>query len=76
LPVLVCCWGTAALAQSSALLEAIRLHRAGATETARSELQACVEVKCPDADALSLTLGFLELSDSQVGGLTSSGPAS
>src|SRR5947209_4991221 len=63
-PFLACCLSTAALAQSSALLESIRLHRSGAADSARSELQACLEVKCPDADRLSLLLGFLELSDS------------
>src|SRR4051794_6382546 len=63
-PILGCCVSTLASAQSPALLESIRLHRAGAVESAHSELQACLEVKCADADRLSLLLGFLELSES------------
>ncbi len=54
----------AAWAQSPALLEAVRVHRAGVVDTARAELQACYDAKCPDADRLSLSLGFLLLSES------------
>ncbi|MBK7863350.1 MAG: transglycosylase SLT domain-containing protein [Archangiaceae bacterium] len=41
------------------------MHRTGASALAQRELQACVEVKCGDADRLSLLLGYLLLSDSQ-----------
>jgi soluble lytic murein transglycosylase len=62
--LLACCCSTGAFAQSNALLESIRLHRPGASEAAKTELQECLDAKCPDADRLSLLLGFLELSES------------
>jgi soluble lytic murein transglycosylase len=47
----------------------VRVHRTGSVDLARAELQACYDLKpggrgCPDADRLSLLLGFLLLSDS------------
>lgn len=56
---------SAAWGQTPALLEAVRVQRAGSVELAQRELQACVDAKCPDADRLSLLSGFLLLSDSQ-----------
>jgi soluble lytic murein transglycosylase len=64
LPFLGCWLATGAFAQSTALLESIRLHRSGTADLARAELQACLDTKCPDADRLSLLLGFVELADS------------
>ncbi|MBL8950308.1 MAG: transglycosylase SLT domain-containing protein [Myxococcaceae bacterium] len=62
--LLVLACSAAARAQSPALLEAVRVHRAGVVDTARAELQACYDAKCPEADRLSLLLGFLLLSES------------
>lgn len=50
-------------AQSDGLLEAVRVHRAGAAQEARSELDACIAAKCADRDRLTLLTGFLELSE-------------
>ncbi|MFP2902313.1 lytic transglycosylase, partial [Corallococcus sp. 4LFB] len=54
---------TAALGQSPATLEAVRLHRSDATALARAELTACEKAKCPDAGRLGLLAGTLVLSD-------------
>jgi len=62
--LLVLACSEAAWAQSPALLEAVRVHRSGVVDTARGELQACYDTKCPEADRLSLLLGFLLLSES------------
>ncbi len=52
-----------ALAQSDALLEAVRVHRDGVALQAKVELEACVEKKCADRDRLALLTAVLELSD-------------
>src|SRR5687767_1951964 len=65
--VLACCSG-AARAQSPALLEAVRVHRPGVVELAKGELSACSEAKCPDADRLTLLVGYLSLSESDPAG--------
>lgn len=64
LSLVVACYSATVWAQSPALLEAVRVHRAGSAEAARAELQACRESKCPEEDRLSLLTGFLLLSDS------------
>ncbi|MFO0596333.1 MAG: transglycosylase SLT domain-containing protein [Myxococcaceae bacterium] len=53
------------LAQSEGLLDAVRVHREGATALAKQELQSCIEQKCPDQAGLTLLTGFLELSDGE-----------
>jgi soluble lytic murein transglycosylase len=52
-----------AFAQSEALLESVRVHRAGVTADARAELERCVEQKCPNRARLALLTGVLEVSD-------------
>ncbi len=52
-----------ALAQSDVLLEAVRVHRAGAAADALHEFEACVAAKCADRERLALLTGFLELSE-------------
>ncbi|MDP1824524.1 MAG: transglycosylase SLT domain-containing protein [Archangium sp.] len=52
-----------ALAQSEALLEGVRVHRAGVAAEAKAELDACVTAKCPDRERLTLLTAFLELSE-------------
>lgn len=65
--VALTCLGGTASAQSTDLLEAVRVHRASARATAEAEYSACagkdVKKACPDATRLSLLLGFLELSE-------------
>lgn len=56
-------FGATALAQSDALLEAVRVHRAGVADQARRELDACLEKKCADRERLTLLTGVLELSE-------------
>ncbi len=52
-----------ASAQSDALLEAVRVHRAGVAAEAKQELDACVAAKCADRERLTLLTAFLELSE-------------
>ncbi len=52
-----------ARAQSDALLESVRVHRAEVAEQAKVELDACVSAKCSDRERLTLLTGFLELSE-------------
>lgn len=52
-----------AFAQTQALLDAVRVHRAGAAQQARDELGACSAAKCEGAATLSLLAGYLTLSD-------------
>lgn len=52
-----------ALAQSDALLESVRVHRAGVAADAKLELDACVASRCADRERLTLLTAFLELSD-------------
>ncbi|MBS1153635.1 MAG: hypothetical protein H6Q89_5333, partial [Myxococcaceae bacterium] len=58
--------GGAAAAQSSELIEAVRVHRPTALSTARAELSACLATvakapACADAERLSLLTGMLQL---------------
>lgn len=52
-----------AVAQSDVLLDAVRVHRAGAAQDALKELEACLAAGCVDRDRLTLLTGFLELSE-------------
>ena len=52
-----------ARAQSDALLESVRVHRAEVAEQAKVELDTCVAAKCADRERLTLLTGFLELSE-------------
>lgn len=52
-----------ALAQSDALLEAVRVHRDGVAVDARRELEACTPKTCTEPARLALLLGVLELSE-------------
>ena len=52
-----------ARAQSVALLEAVRVHRAGVAAQASDELDACAAAKCADRERLNLLTAFLELSE-------------
>ncbi len=54
---------TSALAQSPELLEAVRVHRAGVSDQAKAELDACAAKKCADRERLALLSGVLSLSD-------------
>lgn len=60
---LICLISATAHAQSPALLESVRVHRADATTRAHEELQACTTAKCPDQARLALLNGVLALSD-------------
>ena len=55
--------GFPASAQSDALLEAVRVHRAGVAAEAKQELDACIAAKCADRERLTLLTAFLELSE-------------
>ncbi len=73
-------------AQSAELIDAVRVHRPTASNTARAELSACLAIAepaaktpaCPDAPRLSLLTGFLMLSEGDavgaVGQLTAAAP--
>jgi len=53
----------AALAQTPATLEAVRLHRPEAAALVRQELKACDDRKCPESGRLALLAGTLVLSE-------------
>jgi soluble lytic murein transglycosylase len=55
----------AALAQTPATLEAVRLHRPDAAALVRQELKTCDERKCPDSGRLALLAGTLALSEGE-----------
>ncbi len=52
-----------AFGQSPALLESVRLQRAGVALEARGELTVCATTHCVDQGRLNLLTGFLELSE-------------
>lgn len=52
-----------AQAQSTGLLDAVRVHRAGVAADAKVELDACVAAKCGDRERLALLTAFLDLSE-------------
>ncbi|HVG60828.1 MAG TPA: transglycosylase SLT domain-containing protein [Hyalangium sp.] len=55
----------AALAQTPATLEAVRLHRPDAAALVLQELKACDDRKCPGSGRLALLAGTLVLSEGQ-----------
>jgi soluble lytic murein transglycosylase len=55
----------AALAQTPATLDAVRLHRPEAAALVRQELKACDASKCPESGRLALLAGTLALSEGE-----------
>jgi soluble lytic murein transglycosylase len=55
-------WCPLASAQSPALLDAVRVHKAGVVDLARQELAACPRGRCPTHERLTLLTAVLELS--------------